>query len=88
LSVTVIGVCLPSDRQETLMTVLTLLLGAVAAYVVAGVVVALAFVTAGLAAVLPAGTPVTIGARILLVPGAVALWPVVLRRWRQSRGNR
>ena len=40
--------------------------------------------TAGLAAVLPAGTPVTIGARILFVPGAAALWPIVLRRWLRA----
>jgi len=64
------------------------LLGAAALYAIAGIVIALAFVTAGLAAVLPAGTPVTIGARILFVPGAAALWPVVLRRWLRSRGNR
>ena len=64
------------------------LLGAAALYALAGVVVALAFVTVGLAAVLPAGTPVTIGARILFVPAAAALWPVVLRRWLRSRRDR
>jgi hypothetical protein len=64
------------------------LLGAAALYALAGVVVALAFVTVGLTAVLPAGTPVTIGARILFVPGAAALWPVVLRRWLRSRCDR
>jgi len=26
---------------------------------------------------------VTLGARILLLPGALALWPVVLSRWRK-----
>jgi hypothetical protein len=67
--------------------VATVLVGAVAAYAAAGIVVALAFVTAGLAAVLPPGTVVTIPARILFVPGATALWPLVLRRWRQSRGD-
>ena len=64
------------------------LLGAAALYALAGVVIALAFVTVGLAAVLPAGTPVTIGARILFVPAAAALWPVVLRRWLRSRRDR
>jgi hypothetical protein len=61
------------------------LLAAIVLYAVAGVLVALAFVTAGLAAVLPAGTPVTLGARLLFVPGAVALWPLVLRRWLRAR---
>jgi len=64
------------------------LIGLIALYALAGVVVALAFVTVGLAAVLPAGTPVTIGARILFLPGATALWPIVLSRWLCSRGPR
>jgi hypothetical protein len=74
----------PNVRPETPMTVLApLLLGGAAVYALAGIVVALAFVTMGLAAVLP-GTPVTIGARILFIPGAAVLWPVVLRRWLQA----
>jgi hypothetical protein len=28
--------------------------------------------------------PVTIGARILIAPGAAALWPYVLVRWLKS----
>jgi hypothetical protein len=50
-------------------------------YAVVGAVSALAFVTFGIARVLPAGTPVTLGARVLLLPGAALLWPYVLLRW-------
>jgi hypothetical protein len=32
--------------------------------------------------------PVTVGARILLLPGAFVLWPLVLARWLKSRGAR
>jgi len=60
------------------------LVTALSLYALAGAIVALAFVTAGLRAVLPADTPVTIGARILFVPGAAALWPLVLRRWLRA----
>ena len=56
----------------------------VAIYVVVGAVTALAFVTFGIARVLPPGTPVTIGARVLLLPGATALWPYVLVRWMRA----
>jgi hypothetical protein len=63
------------------------LLDLFALYALAGVVVALAFVSVGLAAVLPPGTPVTVGARILFLPGAAALWPCVLARWLRSRGR-
>jgi hypothetical protein len=56
-----------------------------ALYAVAGAVTALAFVMLGIARVLPAGTPVTPGARVLLFPGAALLWPYVLLRWVKAR---
>jgi hypothetical protein len=56
-----------------------------ALYAVAGAVIALAFVTFGIARVLPASTPVTLGARVLLMPGAALLWPYVLLRWVKAR---
>jgi phosphoglycerol transferase MdoB-like AlkP superfamily enzyme len=48
-------------------------------YLAAGLLIGVAFVVAGVTVVQPA--PVTIGARMLLLPGAVALWPLVLSRW-------
>ena len=58
-----------------------ILIDLLAIYVIVGAVTALAFVTFGIARVLPAGTPVTLGARVLLMPGAALLWPYVLLRW-------
>ena len=58
-----------------------------ALYAVAGAVTALAFVTFGIVRVLPAGTPVTLGARVLLMPGAALLWPYVLLRWVKARAR-
>jgi hypothetical protein len=52
-------------------------------YVAAGLVVGLGFVIFGISTVQPA--PVTIGARILLLPGATALWPLVMSRWLKAR---
>jgi hypothetical protein len=57
-----------------------------AGYVVVGIAAALAFVTVGIVQVQPMS--VTVGARILLLPGAFVLWPLVLARWLKSRGNR
>ena len=65
-----------------------LILDVLAFYALAGAVTALAFVTFGIARVLPAGTPVTLGARVLLLPGAVLLWPYVLLRWLKAPGAR
>ena len=63
-----------------------ILLYLLAAYLVAGVVTAVAFVTVGVMQVQP--LPVTWGARMLLLPGSFALWPYVLVRWNRLRGPR
>jgi hypothetical protein len=56
-----------------------LFLYALALYAAAGVIAAVAFVLFGVTQVQP--LPVSIGARILLLPGAFALWPYVTARW-------
>jgi hypothetical protein len=58
----------------------------VAVYVAAGLVAGLAFVMYGVTTVQSA--PVTVGARVLLLPAATALWPLVLSRWLKSRRRR
>ena len=62
-----------------------ILLYMLAAYAAVGLVAALAFVIVGVTQVQP--MPVTVGARILLLPGAFALWPYVVVRWLKSRGR-
>ena len=53
-------------------------------YLGAGLTVGLAFVAVGVARVQHA--PVTLGARILLLPGATLLWPLVASRWIKAAG--
>jgi hypothetical protein len=55
------------------------------AYAAVGSLVALAFVIVGATQVQT--MPVTVGARILLLPGAFVLWPLVVARWLKSRGG-
>jgi hypothetical protein len=55
-----------------------------ALYAAAGIAVAAAFVAFGVTRVLPGPVPVSVGARILIFPGAAALWPYVLVRWLTS----
>jgi hypothetical protein len=57
---------------------------AIALYAAAGIAIAPAFLAFGVTRVLPEPLPVTLGARIVLFPGAVALWPYVLIRWLKS----
>jgi hypothetical protein len=59
-----------------------------ALYAMAGVATAIAFVSVGLSQVLHPPVPATLGARMLFVPGAVALWPYILMRWRKARSSR
>jgi hypothetical protein len=63
-----------------------LLLYALALYAAVGVVAAVAFVSFGVTRVQP--LPVSVGARIMLLPGAFALWPYVMARWLASRDRR
>jgi hypothetical protein len=55
-----------------------------ALYAGVGVAIGIAFAASGVTRVLPEPMPVTIGARILLFPGAAALWPYALMRWLKS----
>jgi hypothetical protein len=66
----------------------TALSSALALYIAAGVVVGFAFVLFGATRVFPHPVGVSPGARILLLPGAALLWPLVLRRWLKSRKSR
>lgn len=49
-------------------------------YAAAGLIVALPFAVIG-APSLVHQAPVSFGARLLLIPGAILLWPFVLKRW-------
>jgi hypothetical protein len=62
--------------------VLAFLLNALALYAGVGAVVALAFAAVGVTRV--QGATMSLGARILILPGAAALWPYVLWRWIRS----
>lgn len=60
------------------------LLYAVSAYAALGLLVAFIFVSIGVTRVLEPPRPVTIAGRLLIIPGAVVLWPVVLVKWLRS----
>lgn len=53
----------------------------VVAYGGIGFVFAMAFATWGAGAIDPAARGAPLGFRLLLIPGATALWPLVLVRW-------
>lgn len=54
---------------------------ALEAYLALGLPFAIAFAVRGVGVVDPEAKASTRGFRLLVVPGAVALWPLLLRRW-------
>lgn len=50
-------------------------------YLVIGLLFGIAFAVKGYAAVDPEAAESSIWLRLILIPGAIAMWPVVLLRW-------
>jgi hypothetical protein len=50
-------------------------------YLALGAIFAVAFLARGVARIDPAAAGAPLGFRLILAPGVVALWPVLLRRW-------
>jgi hypothetical protein len=69
------------------LTVARLVVGIVAAYMAAGAVFAAAFAIRGAARLDPAARGGTWGFRILILPGAAALWPLLALRWARGGGR-
>ena len=57
------------------------IVGTLAGYLVLGLAFALAFVAWGAAAIDPAARGMPRLARLLIAPGAAALWPLLLWKW-------
>ncbi|MEM6639049.1 MAG: hypothetical protein AAF610_04025 [Pseudomonadota bacterium] len=64
--------------------VATAAVAAIGLYFLLGLMIALAFVWRGVARVDPAASEGTLGFRLVIFPGCVALWPWVVHRWRQG----
>lgn len=58
---------------------------AVGAYVAAGAVFAVAFVLWGVSRVDPVARDATPGFRLIILPGVIALWPLLAVRWIAGR---
>lgn len=68
------GACMSVETAE-------LIVGALAGYLVLGLAFALALITRGLAAIDPDARGMPWTARLLILPGVSALWPLMLWKW-------
>lgn len=66
------------------MTPASLIGWGLAVYASTGVAVGIAFIAFGASRVLPGAPAFTPGARLMILPGAAALWPYVLLRWLKA----
>jgi len=55
--------------------------GLLAAYALTGFLFAIAFVAVRIHSIDPAASRGTLGFRVIIFPGAAALWPLLLLRW-------
>lgn len=58
-----------------------------AAYLAVGLIFGCAFVWMGAGAIDPAAARAPLRVRALFLPGAAALWPLLLIRWHAARGR-
>lgn len=61
------------------------LVAVVAVYAAVGLLFAAGFVTMGVGRIDPSATHAPIGFRLLIVPGTVALWPLLAIRWMRRQ---
>jgi hypothetical protein len=61
---------------------------ALAVYGLAGAVFAIAFVRFGIRRIDPVAEHAPLGFRLIVMPGAAALWPLLLGRWWKATRSR
>lgn len=64
----------------------SLIISALGLYLAIGAAFAVAFVVLGAKRIDPAAASMTLGARLLVLPGCAALWPLLLLRWISRKG--
>ena len=66
-------------------TIIVICLLVIATYLASGLVFAIFFVTKGVTVVDENAKGTGIGFRIILLPGATLLWPLLLKKWLKMR---
>ncbi len=67
-----------------LYTILSFLVTLLGIYVAIGFVFALVFIFTGIDKIDDGAKDISWGLRLLLLPGSIAFWPVLLRKWRKT----
>jgi hypothetical protein len=73
--------------QTVAQTVAEWLVGVAGLYLAAGVVFALPFLLSGVGKIDRVAAQGTVGFRLIILPGVVALWPLLAIRWLRATGS-
>jgi len=74
------------DLSGMLETVARLFVFGAAVYCAVGILLAIPFILRGVNRIDPLADQGTLGFRLLIFPASVALWPLLIRRWRRGNG--
>jgi hypothetical protein len=75
----------PKLEEESRMVIVEWLVNLAGIYFFAGLLFGAAFVARGVQVIDPVAKGSGAGFRLIILPGAVALWPFLLRRWIRAR---
>ncbi|MGQ0737888.1 MAG: hypothetical protein ACT4OJ_02405 [Bacteroidota bacterium] len=70
------------------MSIVSILLLIAAAYLLAGLLFAIPFVLKGVTRIDEAAHDSKWGFRIIIIPGTVVFWPVLLRKWIKAKATK
>jgi hypothetical protein len=70
------------SRQKNMIT--RLIFTAIAIYLAGGFIFSIAFITRGVDKIDEAAHGASLGFRIIIIPGTMLLWPVLLKKWLKS----
>ena len=68
------------------MTVVILVLMIIVVYLIAGFLFAIPFLWKGVGQIDEAAKGSGLGFRIIILPGAIVFWPLLLKKWMKSKG--
>jgi len=66
------------------MTAINIALTLLAAYALIGLPIGIAFVARGVTRIDAVAVGSSLRFRLLILPGSIALWPIMLRKWRRA----
>ncbi len=70
-----------------MISILTWLVYAIEAYALIGLLFAIPFVFRGVNKIDPSARDGSLGFRLLILPGAAAFWPLLMRRWMRGEST-